>query len=358
MQPTGEEDMSLREVIGDLDAWTDAGTPAAIATLVAVRRSAPRAPGARLAASREGEMAGSISSGCVESDLVERLKHVIADRSARLIEYGISDEMATGVGLPCGGEIEVLLTPFEPEDPAWVALRDGVSTGDATVLLVDLGEAAGPAEPTGAMLVVRHDGESVGSLGSGALDRDARAAAEPLFDYGGTSVLEAAGRRVFAEAFLPPARLAIVGASPIAEALCHLAAWSGMDVTVIDPRQALVDVNHFPDATQVIDDWPEEGLARAGLDRWLSVVVLSHDEKLDVPALASALRAGCLYIGLLGGGRTQKSRRDALADLGFGPDDLDRIYGPVGLDIGASGPREIALSIMCQLVAIGRGPRS
>lgn len=356
--------MSLREVVSDLDAWADAGTSSALATLVTVRRSAPRPPGARLAVNRDGEMAGSISSGCVESDLVERLNEVIADGSARLIEYGITDEMAAGVGLPCGGEIEVLLTRHESGHPAWASLLESVSAGAAVVLLVGLGEADGPADPTGAMIptgemmLIRHEGDPVGSLGSGALDRDAPASAEHLFDRGGTAVLEVAGHRVFGEAFLPPARLAIVGASPIAEALCHLATWSGMDVTVIDPRFALAAADRFPDAKRVINDWPEEGLDQAGLDRWLSVVVLSHDEKLDVPALAAALRAGCIYVGLLGGGRTQRKRRGALAELGFGADELDRIYGPVGLDIGASGPREIAVSIMSQLIAIGRGPRS
>ena len=347
--------MSVREVMGALDDWSADGKRAGIATLVRVRRSAPRSPGARLAASEDGEVVGSISSGCVESDLVERLREVIADGRPRLVEYGITDEMAAGVGLPCGGEIELLLTRHDASDPAWQALGDVVLAGRPAVLLVSLeGEPDGP-DSGARQLLARPGSRNVGSLGSSELEREADAAIEPLFDHGGTAILELSGRRVFAEAFLPPPRLAIVGASPIAEALCHLAAWTSIDVSVIEPRRALAIPGRFPAAARVIEEWPEEGLARVGLDRWLNVVVLSHDAKLDVPALAAALRAGCLYVGLLGGKRTQRNRRDALKRLGFGDDDLRRIHGPVGLDLGARGPREIALSIMSQLVAVQRG---
>lgn len=354
--------MSLSEVSGALNTWAAAGKSAAVATLVQVRRSAPRAAGARLAVSEGGDMAGSISSGCVEGDLFERLKEVIADGRPRLTEYGISDEMAAGVGLPCGGEIEVLLARHDASDPVWRRLGETLVAGDPAVLVVGLGDSSEVAsgdevasEPAGRMLLVRHDLETTGSLGSTALDHEAESAIAPLFDRGGTAMLELSGLRVFAEAFLPPPRLAIIGASPIAEALCHLAAWASLDVTVIDPRTALATADRFPGATRVLDEWPEEGLAQAGIDRWLNVVVLSHDQKIDVPALAAALRAGCLYVGLLGGKRTQQSRRQALTEMGFAADELERIHGPVGLDLGARGPREIALSIMSQLIAVQHG---
>ncbi len=352
--------MSLREVVGALDRWSAEGKSAGIATLVRVRRSAPRRPGARLAVCEDGEMAGSISSGCVEGDLFERLMDVIADGQPRVTEYGISDEMAAGVGLPCGGEIEVLLTRHDASEPAWQSLTDAVGTGEPAVLLVSLGgqspggEARG-TESAGRLQLLHPATEQVGSLGARELGPEGESAIASLFDHGGTAVFDLRGERVFAEAFLPPPRLAIVGASPIAEALCHLAAWASIEVTVIDPRQALATADRFPDADQVLNEWPEEGLAGVGLDRWLSVVVLSHDEKLDVPALAAALRAGCMYVGLLGGKRTQRGRRDALVQLGFTEDELARIRGPVGLDLGARGPREIAVSIMSQLIAVQRG---
>jgi len=347
--------MSLSEVIGALDDWSARDMSAGVATLVSVRRSAPRAPGARMAVSEDGAVAGSISSGCVESDLFERLQEVIADARPRLTEYGISDEMAAGVGLPCGGEIEVLLTRHDATDPVWPPLREAVTAGQPAVLLIGLGGEGRGALPAGRMQLVLPDSGPIGSLGTDELEQETEAAIASLFDHGGTAVLELSGHRLFAEAFLPPPRLAIVGASPIAEALCQLAAWASIDVTVIDPRTALAGAERFPEATRVLTEWPEEGLARVGLDRWLSVVVLSHDEKLDVPALAAALRAGCLYIGLLGGRKTQRTRRDALAQLGFGREHTDRIHGPVGLQIGARGPREIALSIMSELVAVHNG---
>ncbi len=349
--------MSLSEVMDALNDWAAAGKTAAVATLVNVRRSAPRPPGARLAVSEDGDVTGSISSGCVEGDLFERLKDVIADGRPRLTEYGISDEMAAGVGLPCGGEIEVLLTRHDATDPVWQRLADTVRTGNSAVLVVSLGDEGPGTGAAGQAQLVSSNSDKIGSLGTDELEREVELAIAPLFDHGGTAVLELSGQRLFAEAFLPPPRLAIVGASPIAEALCHLAAWASIDVTVIDPREVLTGSGRFPDATQVLNEWPEEGLAHAGLDRWLNVVVLSHDQKLDVPALAAALRAGCLYIGLLGGKRTQRNRRDALAQMGFGKEDLDRIRGPVGLDIGARGPREIAVSIMGQLIAVQRGAR-
>ena len=160
---------------------------------------------------------------------------------------------------------------------------------------------------------------------------------------------------VFVEAYLPPARLAIVGGGLVAEALCHLATFADIAVTLVDPRSQYSQIDRYPDARHVYAEWPDEGLARMGLDRYVSVVVLSHDHKLDVPALSAALRAGCRYVGLLGGRRTQRLRRDALAEEGFGDLDLNRIHGPVGLDIGAQSPQEIALSILAELLAVLRG---
>ncbi len=342
--------MSLREVLEPLRRWGADGGATAVATLYRVRRSAPRPPGARFAASERGDIAGSISSGCVEGDLFERLQQVIATGEPAVIEYGISDEMAAGVGLSCGGEIAVLLTPHDPTRPVWSVVADAMASGEACVLVTGISE-----QVRGSALLVRADGSVVGELGVAGLLLQVPASVAPMFDTGGTRSFEIAGHELFAEAFLPPARVAIIGASPVSEALCHLAAWAGLEVTVIDPRQALAPPERFPDARAVFHDWPREGLERLRLDRYLNVVVLAHDPKLDIPALAAALEAGCLYVGLLGGGRTQKLRRAALAELGFGEEALGRIRGPVGLDIGADTPVEIALSIMAELVAVRHG---
>ncbi|MFQ5688847.1 MAG: XdhC family protein [Gemmatimonadota bacterium] len=359
--------MSLREVREPLERWTREGSRAAVATLVAVKRSAPRPPGARFAVNESGELAGSVSSGCVEGDLHEHLLGILAGAPPAILHYGITDELAAEVGLACGGEIDVLVALHEPDDPVWPALGDALDRVRPAVLLTGLSE-----EVRARRLLLTEDGVVVGSLGSPGLDEAARRMARGLFDAEGTTILEwpleDPGRRssrpadeavplvrAFAEVYLPPPRLAIIGATPVAAALCHIAAYAGVSVTIIDPRPALADPEKFPAADRVLHAWPEEGLSELGADRYLGVVALAHDRKLDVPALAAALRAGCLYVGQIGGRRTQRLRREALAELGFDDAELTRIHGPVGLDIGAETPEEIALAVLAEWIAVRRG---
>lgn len=349
--------MSFREVSEPLKRWSDAGERTGVATLVRVQRSAPRSPGARFAVSEGGEVAGSVSSGCVEGDLFEHLQRILSGSEPSLVNYGITDEMAEAVGLVCGGEIDVLVALHDSADPAWAALSTAVQSVEPAVYLVGLSE-----QFRGRQLLVRQDGKSAGSLGSPELDEQARVAARSLFDVGGSRILEVdavspgeSPLELFAEAFLPPPHMAIVGAGSIAVALCQMAGPLGFQVTLIDPRVTFADPRRFPDAKRVLHLWPEEGFEAMGLDRYASVVVLAHDQKLDVPALAAALRKGCLYVGQIGGRRTQRLRREALAEMGFEEDELSRIHGPVGLDIGAQTPQEIALSILAEVVAVRRG---
>lgn len=344
--------MTAGEVLDPLLSWAGEGERTGMATLVKVRRSAPRGPGARFAVSDEGRVAGSVSSGCVEGDLHEHLRRVMAGDEPRVVHYGITDEMAMEVGLACGGEIDVLVEPFDAGSPVWSELRGVLASRGAAVLLQGLSEGIRRR----AMLLYP-DGARTGTLGDEAMDDRAAAGASDLFDTGGTRILEMeeAGAAVFSEAFLPPPRLAIVGASPVAAALSRMAALLGDEVIVIDPREAFATPDRFPDAARILHAWPGEGLEEAGLDRWLDVVVLAHDRKLDVPALAAALRAGCRYVGQIGGGRTQRLRREALAEEDVGEEELARIRGPVGLDIGAVGPEEIAVAILAEVVAVRRG---
>jgi xanthine dehydrogenase accessory factor len=343
--------VTFKEVHGSLKNWTKAGARAGVATLIAVRRSAPRNPGARFAASEAGEVAGSVSSGCVEADLYEHIQKVLDAGESRLVEYKISDEMAGEVGLSCGGEIDVLVAPYEPGE-VWSGLEEAVAAKEAAVLVTGLSEGI-----RGRQLLLRLGGARTGTLGDERLDEAAAAATRSLFDTGGAPVIELDDPegKLFAEAYLPPDRLAIVGATPVAAALCHLANYLGIAATVIDPRAPFAPDERFPDAERVLRVWPEEGLETIGLDRYWSVVVLAHDDKLDTPALAAALRAGCLYVGQIGGRRTQRLRRESLLERGFSEEELGHIHGPVGLDIGAESPEEIALSILAELVAVRRG---
>ncbi len=344
--------MSFSEIRHSVEGWTQRGQASGVATLFRVQRSAPRRPGARFAASVDGSVAGSISSGCIEADLSEAIMEVVREGAPRLMHYGISDELAASVGLACGGDIDVLVEAHRPGEAAWAALGEAMDQDEAALLITGLSE-----DIRANKMLIRADGSQIGSLGSSALNSEASAASEGLLDKGGAAVVPLAGgaTEVFVEAYLPPPRLAIVGGGLVAEALCHLAAFAGIAVTLVDPRSQYSQIERYPDARHVYAEWPEEGLARMGLDRYVSVVVLSHDHKLDVPALSAALRAGCRYVGLLGGRRTQRLRREALAEEGFGDSDLSRIRGPVGLDIGAQTPQEIGLSILAELLAVLRG---
>ena len=344
--------MGMEEVLPSLRRWTEEGARAGVATLVGYRRSAPRRPGARFAASDRGEVEGSVSSGCVEGDLHEHIQRVLEEGEPRVQRYGITDEMAMEVGLSCGGEIDVLVEAFDPEAEAWSALERALEEGEAAVLVQGLSEGI-----RGRAMLVGLDGSRAGSLGGEELDRRAADAASALLDGGGAREieLEEPDATVFAEAYLPPDRLVIVGASPVAEELCRLAHRLDFAVTLVDPRETFADPAKFPDAGRVIHAWPDEALRELGLDPYVNVVVLSHDQKLDEPALAAALEAGCRYVGQIGGGRTQRMRREALRERGLDEDRIEGISGPVGLDIGAVTPEEIALSVLSELVAVRRG---
>lgn len=346
--------MSLREVLEPLARWSREGKSTGVATLVRARRSAPRRPGARFAVSDAGEIAGSVSSGCIEGDLFEHLQQILQGGEARLLTYGITDEMAADVGLACGGEIEVFAEPYLPDDPAWPALTDSVERGTPATFLTGISGAV-----SGRRLLAAEGKAPVGTLGSGELDRKAVEGAGSILDTGVTRVIEldtgAGEGAIFAEPILPPPRMAIVGASPIAAALCHLASFAGFEVSVVDPRPAFLSPDKFPDAARLVGRWPDEGLAEVGLDRYVSVVVLAHDRKLDVPALEAALRGGCRYVGQIGGKRTQRLRREALAERGLDEKVIGRVRGPVGLDIGSESPEEIALAILAEVVAVQHG---
>ena len=352
--------MSLREVLTPLAAWTTQGKRAGLATLIRAQRSAPRRPGARFAATSAGDIAGSVSSGCIEGDLYEHLQQILGGGDARRLRYGITDEMAAEVGLACGGEIEVFAERYVSDDPVWPVLRHAVEQGWPTLLLTGV---SGPV--AGRRLLAPDDDDAIGTLGSEEVDRELIGRARSLFEKPGTMLLDLPADRpsdaveeaaqVFAEVLLPPPRLAIVGATPVAAALCHLASFAGFAVTVIDPRPAFLDKERFPDATALLGSWPDEGLAEMGLDRYTSVVVLAHDRKLDVPALDAALRAGCRYVGQIGGKRTQRLRREALAEAGLEESLIAAVRGPVGLDIGSETPEEIALAILAEIVAVRQG---
>jgi xanthine dehydrogenase accessory factor len=258
--------------------------------------------------------------------------------------------MALGVGLSCGGEIEVLVRPDDPADPVGPVLAASLEDGGAAALLTGVSE-----DVRGARLLLRPDGTRVGGLGGGGLDASLAEDTSRLLAHEGSRLLDvAAGTVAFLDPVLPPRRLVIVGATPVSEALSRMATLADFRVIVVDPRPELARPGRFPDA-EVVSAWPEEALAGLALDPWTSVAVLSHEARLDVPALQAALAAGCRYVGMLGGRRTQRLRRQALAESGVPGGEVERIRGPIGLDIGASTPAEIAVAVLAEIVGTRRG---
>jgi xanthine dehydrogenase accessory factor len=307
----------VRELAESIERWRARGDRVALATVVATRRSAPRPVGSKLAVSERGELLGSVSGGCVESDVAVQAAEVIADGTPRLVTYGIDDDMAWSVGLPCGGEIDVFLERFE-----------GVL----------------PEEPSVTLTVL--DGERAG---------ERRTVSSSEVPPGPSRVLELDGETVFAEVLGPAPRLVVVGATDTAEELCRAAKALGWSTAVADPRPTLVTRERLPSPDELVTAWPDEALARLAPDHDTAVVVLTHEERLDVPALTAALGSDAFYVGAIGSRRTQGRRRENLLEAGVEEDALERLAGPAGLDLGAHTPAETAVSILAEVVAVRAG---
>jgi xanthine dehydrogenase accessory factor len=320
----------VREILQELDRWRAAGDRIAIATVVATRRSAPRPIGSKLAVSEGGELAGSVSGGCVESEVVEAAREVLAGGEPRLLTFGISDDLALSVGLPCGGEIEVWVS--EPAPELLGRLADVAREGRRAVAFTDLDDGSERLVPDGDDPV-----------------------ADDLIRGGHSKVVELHGRRVFADVFGPPPRLLVYGAVDTADALCAAARGLGWHTIVADARARFATRERLPNAHEVIVAWPDETLAQVQPDHATAVVVLTHDDKFDIPMLVGTLTTDAYYIGALGSRRNQERRRERLLEAGVDESALDRISGPAGLDIGAHTPAETALSMLAEIMAVRAG---
>lgn len=317
--------------------WHARGEQVALATVIATRRSAPRPVGSKLAVSESGEMAGSVSGGCVENDVYEHAREVLAGAEPKLLTYGISDELALSVGLPCGGEIDVFVERADPELLARVS--DAIEADRRAVLLTVVEN-----ERRGERVLVTDDGETTGA-------EELAPHADEAMRRGRSHLLELETKRVFCDVFGPPPRLLVFGAVDTAEELCRLARQLGWRTIVADARAKFATPERIPSADELIVAWPEDAIAQVRPAHDTAVVVLTHDDKFDVPALKGVLGTDAVYIGALGSRRNQARRRDLLLEAGVPEDSLDRIAGPCGLDIGADTPAETALSILAEILA-------
>ena len=343
----------MKEVLTELDRWQRQGEAIALATLVRVRGSTPRLPGARLCVTRSGKMAGSVSGGCVENDVIEHAMQVLDAGRPVVATYGIADELGLEVGLSCGGSIDVLIEPFAV-DEAWQAARRAVEGQQPAALGIGLA----PAALLGRKLTLLADGTTVGSIDP-AVDRRVTEEASRLLREGGTQVVDVPrggeNASVYIEAFPRPLRLFIVGATHTAIALCRMAKQLDFHVTVIDARAAYLARERFPDAHALLCAHPGEVLDEAGLDASSYVVTLTHDPKFDLPALARAVRSEARYIGAMGSRGTHERRKVELERLGLTGADLARIRAPIGLDLGGRTPEEIAVAILAEVQAVRYG---
>jgi xanthine dehydrogenase accessory factor len=309
--------------------WIRAGKGAALATVVETWGSAPRRVGAQMVVASDGAMEGSVSGGCVEGAVVLEALEALEEGACKLLEYGVSDGDAFAVGLACGGKIRVLVEPIG-------------AGGMPQEMLEELVKARAGRTPVA--YVVALDGSTRALEVDGHTDR---------FRTDRSGVEE--DGTTFVAIHNPPLRLVVVGAVHIAQALVPMAQIAGFDAYVIDPREAFGSQARFPDA-RVINDWPDAALEDVGVDTRTALVLLTHDPKLDDPALHIGLRSGAFYIGALGSKKTHAARVERLTKAGFDPHTIARINGPIGLDIGAAGPPEIAVSILGQMIESLRKP--
>jgi xanthine dehydrogenase accessory factor len=351
----------VRELIDQLEAWTGEGARVGRAVVVRTFGSAPRPEGGVMLVTADGRLAGSVSGGCVEGAAAEEIAKSFRDGRQRVIRYGISDEQAWDVGLACGGTIDVLVQPLVPAAAADAAREtaSGRSGGRAVVTLLPAdapppafgAHQPGPGEAPGEPLVVHDDGTLDGTLGDAAADRQLAAAALDLLAHDTSRTVEVAGRQAFIEAYAVRPRLVVVGAVEVARTLVRLAKALGYETVVVDGRAAFATESRFPDVDRLIVGWPDEVADEIGLGPADAVAVLTHDVKFDEPAIVEALRRNCRYVGAVGSRKTQADRRARLLEAGVAREQLDRLRGPIGLDLGGRLPPETALSIMAEVVA-------
>ncbi|MEE4496030.1 XdhC family protein [Streptomyces sp. BE230] len=351
----------MLDIAAALHQWSEEGRDFAVATVVAVDGSAPRAPGAALAVDSEGTAVGSVSGGCVEGAVYELCVQALQDGRTVRERFGYSDEDAFAVGLTCGGAIDVLVTPVRSGE---AVLRAALSAAGRDEPAALTRVVRGPDALLGRALLVRSDASYEGSIdGRPALDRRAAAEARALLDAGRTGTVEIAedgtscpgGLTVFVESSVPPPRMIVFGAVDFATALVRAGKFLGHHVTVCDARSVFATRARFPEADDVVVDWPHRYLGSTTIDERTVLCVLTHDARFDIPLLETALRLPVAYVGAMGSRRTHEDRNQRLREAGLTEDELGRLHSPIGLDLGARTPEETALSIAAEIVAERRG---
>jgi xanthine dehydrogenase accessory factor len=349
----------LRDILDQIGKWWDAGETFGLATVVQTFSSAPREPGAALAVGTDGEVVGSVSGGCVEGAVYQLSGEVSASGEPVLQRYGVSDDTAFSVGLTCGGIIDIFVEPVSRQSyPQFGEIAEAVRAEQPVAVATVI---AGPGA-VGARRVIwpaDQHADATGTLASGerldqAVDDDARGMlAQGLTGvrrYGPDGERRRDELSVFVQSFAPPPRMLVFGAIDFAAAVARIGKFLGYRVTVCDARPVFATRSRFPDADEVITDWPHRYLAGVTTDDRTVICVLTHDPKFDVPVLEVALRMPAAYIGAMGSRRTHTDRLDRLREAGLSEEELARLRSPVGLDLGARTPEETAVAIAAELI--------
>ncbi|MEU9910992.1 XdhC/CoxI family protein [Streptomyces sp. NPDC051001] len=354
----------MLDIAEELHRWVEQGRDFAVATVVAVGGSAPRQPGAALAVDADGTALGSVSGGCVEGAVYELCQQALQDGEKVLERFGYSDDDAFAVGLTCGGVIDILVTPVragDPVRPVVAAALAAASSGEAAAVARIV---SGPSDLLGRVLLVRPDGSYDGGYGGHPeLDRTVAAEAGAFLDAGRTGTLEigeqgsrcGAPLTVLVESSVPAPRMIVFGAIDFASALVRVGKFLGYHVTVCDARPVFATAARFPDADEIVVEWPHTYLERTDVDARTVLCVLTHDAKFDIPLLRLALRLPVAYVGAMGSRRTHLDRNERLREVGVTDMEVARLRSPIGLDLGARTPEETALSIGAEIVANRRG---
>ncbi|WKX73145.1 XdhC/CoxI family protein [Streptomyces sp. XD-27] len=369
----------MLDIAAELHRWCEEGRDFAVATVVAVGGSAPRQPGAALAVDTEGAAIGSVSGGCVEGAVYDLCQQALQTGATVRESFGYSDEDAFAVGLTCGGVIDILVTPVRVGDPARTVCATALAAAARGRAAALARITRGPDALLGRTLLVHPDGTHEGTLGgapaqdapvqdvpargTAGLDRTVAGVARAMLDSGrtGTVAVGADGSlcgeslELLVESSVPPPRMIVFGAIDFAAALVRVGKFLGYHVTVCDARPVFATAGRFPEADEVVVDWPHRYLDATEVDARTVLCVLTHDAKFDIPLLQRALRLPVAYVGAMGSRRTHLDRLGRLRDVGVSELELARLRSPIGLDLGARTPEETALSIAAEIVANRRG---
>jgi xanthine dehydrogenase accessory factor len=340
----------MEQITAEVKEWLATGEEVAIATVVSTWGSAPRREGAKLAVTADGAISGSVSGGCVEGAVVEAGVEVLKGGKPRLLHFGVADETAWEVGLACGGEIEVFVERLDPSVLSYT--RQWLETGRTGVVVTIID---GSPAYLGRHLLLDDRGATAGSfnlaLDEGAIQL-ARAALHAGESRRATLESEPNPIELFLDVLQPPPTLVVVGGVHIAIPLTRMAQAAGYQTIVVDPRRAFGSIERFPHVDRLIQAWPQQALAEVELGPHTAVALLTHDPKIDDPALEIVLDKQVFYVGALGSNRTHARRRRRLLEAGLTPSQVDRIQGPIGLDINARTPEEIAVAILAEIVKV------